>query len=547
MENSRKSPLSANLLIFVPVLLIFFFYIPILDNGFLNWDDPQVILNNVHIHSLDFSSLQWMLTSFHTGNWIPLTWLSLAVNYGLGGLSPKGYHLTNLLFHLMNTGLVFLLVRRLLSLSGKKEEKESGGSAFEISTALLSALLFGLHPMHVESVAWASERKDVLYAFFYLLSIYCYLGIFKSSGGKGYRFWACWIFFLLALMSKPMAVALPVVLLILDFWPLKRLGSNFLNLLAEKIPFLFGALAGAWIAILAQAEASAFTPVENWPISFRILNAFRSLVFYPFKLLIPRDLSPLYPISPIVSGPFYWQSFLGIGVVLLIAVVCFYRRKKTPYLGAAGLFYLVTLIPVLGIFQVGSQAVADRYSYLASLALFIPLSAMVSSSLARHRLIFILVCAVLTGGLGFATMEQIKIWKDSQTLWERVVGLYPGQSAVAHTNLGSAYEKAGRIDEALREYQSAAAIPPPLAITHNGIGAVLFFKGRTEEAVQEFQFAISLNPHYGAPHRNLWYIFQGRGMRNEALAEIQKAVEIDPDNPDFNQCLAQTLQAGCIK
>ena len=533
MENSRTSPLSSNFLILVPVLLVF--YLPLLDNGFVNWDDPQVILNNIHIRSLNLSSLQWMLTSFHTGNWMPLTWLTFTVNYGLGGLEPKSYHLTNLLIHLMNTGLVFLLVGRLLSLGGRSGEK-----TFEIFTALLSALLFGLHPMHVESVAWASERKDVLYAFFFLLSVYSYLGIFTSSDRKGYRFWACWVFFLLALISKPMAVTLPLVLLILDYWPLKRLGSNFLSLLTEKIPFLLV----AWIAILAQDEASAFTPAENWPISFRILNAFRSLAFYPFKLLIPRNLSPLYPISPNLSGPFYLQSFLGIGMVLLVTVVCFFRRKKGPFFAAAWLLYLVTLAPVLGIFQVGSQAVADRYAYLASLALFIPFSAVVSSRLAHHRLVFVLICAVLTGLLGYGTREQIKIWKDSQTLWERVVGLYPGQSAVAHTNLGSAYEKAGRMDDALREYQSAAAIPPPLAITHNGIGAILFFKGRTAEAVREFQYAISLNPHYGAPHRNLWYIFQSRGMKGEALAEIQKAVEIDPDNPDFNQYLAQTLQAA---
>jgi len=478
-----------------------------------------------------------------------LTWLTLALNFLMGGLRPGGYHALNLLLHVLNTGLIYLLARRLTRENQPKPgAPNQGGGKFAEFTAFLTALMFGLHPLHVESVAWASERKDVLSAFFYLLALFLYMGYVSMPRRKGLFYSGSLLAFALSLMSKPMAVSLPLVLLTLDVWPSKRFRWNAAPLWIEKIPFFALGAMGAITAYLAQSSARAVASFDLYSVDLRILNAFRYLVFYPWKMIFPVGLSPLYPISPQWTLDDNLECGFGILVTTAVVVVSFLFRKGAPYLGVAGLAYLAALAPVLGIFQVGSQAAADRYAYLPSLPLFMLVAAWVASQWKRSSPIFFMLCLLLSLAMGYVTLRQIHVWTDSKTLWERVVGLYPGQSVTAHTNLGTVYQGEGRYGEALAQFQMAAAIPPPSAVTHNGIAAAYFFMGKMAEAQREFEAAASLDPRYASPHRNLWYIHKSRGEWKEALAEIQKAVELAPDNPDFNQCLGETLdhlgQAG---
>ncbi len=511
---------------------VFLFYLPVLNNDFVNWDDQQTIIDNTHIRSLNFSSIHWMLTTNLASYWIPLTWLSLAFDFFIGGMNPKIFHFTNLFLHVLNSGLVFFVCLRILNFARKSREaiENKAGVSFEIPVAFLTAILFGLHPIHVESVAWATERKDVLYSFFYLLSLLFYVKYSPSGGLKGSRFYACLGFFFLALMSKPMAVTLPLIFLTLDWWPLRRFQDNFFKVLIEKTPFFVVALLVGLATLTLHPEGIVIT--ENFSMAFRIMNAFRSLVFYLWKMILPLNLVPLYPVPQLKDGAYYMGNYLSIFLIILVSGACYYFRKKAPYLTVAWLFYLVTLAPVLGILQVGVQAAADRYTYISSLGFFLPFSAWAVALTRNRRMLLAIFSVILIGTLGFATVGQIGVWKNSQTLWENVIKVYPDDSQIAHKNLATAYQLSGRLDDALREYEKAILIPPPMASAHSGRGTILFEKGRKDEAIQEFKYAISLEPNYLSPRRNLAVCYERMGMHDAAVAEMQTADKIARENAE---------------
>ncbi len=534
-------------------------YLPLGNNGFVTWDDPLAITDNVYLRFLNRESLRWMATTFHTGNWIPLTWFSLALDYQVHRLDPRVFHFTNLALHIANTLLVFGFCRRLLFLA-RPTEGNAENPQWEFWSAFLAALLFGLHPIHVESVAWATERKDVLYAFFYLSALWLYLDYgapnsrfefevlssklrwflnlwFKNTQNSGLRIRNlklvfCFLLFALSLMSKPMAVTLPAAFLALDFWPLRRWRERrWRKAVLEKIPFFLLGLIFGGLTFVSQATTHAFSTLEGLTFQFRVMNAFRSLVFYLWKMAVPLNLVPLYPVPRDGNGLYYAQNNLAMAAVLAFTLAAWVYRRKKPYLAAAWLFYLATLAPVLGIVQVGSQAAADRYTYVPSLAFFLPLAAGIMRW-ADQRSLRIAVTSFFALVLGALTWNQLALWRDSITLWESVTAAYPDVSQIAHTNLANAYKQAGRPDDALREYDRAMAIPPPQAFTHDGKGTALLDEGRTGEAITEFKTAIELDPHYASPHRNLWFAYRRNGMRKEALAEIQQAAALDPHFAD---------------
>ena len=373
-----------------------------------------------------------------------------------------------------------------------------------MAAASLTALLFGLHPIHVESVAWAWERKDVLYAFFYLSGILLYLDYAIDSGQKKLKLYACLGLYLLALMSKPMAVTLPLVFLIFDGWPLKRLANGLSKALVEKIPFFVLAAVISLITRLEMAQVSSIN--QNLSLGFRISNALYAPVFYLYKMVLPLGLTPFYPFPHELTSVYYLEHFFSILGVIIFTLVCFYFRKNNPWLGAAWLFYLVSLAPVLGLIQVGSYSAADRYTYLPSLGIFLPLSALVSVFLLKRRLPLVVFCAAITVLLGFGTMKQIGVWKNSQTFWECVVNHYPDDNPNALTNLGAVYMKAGRLDDALALFKRATAIHRPLVFTHEQLGTALMYKGQVEEAIREFKIAQSLDPKDNQSYQNLWKI-----------------------------------------
>lgn len=496
-----------------------FFYLPLWRNGFVTWDDPITITGNPHLRSLDGDFFHWAFTTFLTGNWIPLTWLSLALDQRIYGLSPQGFHFTNLLFHLLNGLLVFAVSRRLLGWV-TQDEKVKGPAAF------LTALLFALHPLHVESVAWASERKDVLYAFFYLAAIGSYLqSVSDPKKGPG-RLWVCGTFFTLALMAKPMAVTLPLVLLILDLWPLKR------RAWLEKVPFFLLSLGTGLVTLLSQASAHAFPTAPGLTTAFRVMNAFRALILYAGKMILPIGLVPFYPIPRTADFFYYRINDLAVLLVVGSLLTAWTLRRKAPAFLTALLFYLVTLAPVLGVVEVGSQSMADRYTYLPSLALFLPLGWGMAVWLKKRTMLRRVLTLVLAVLLGILTWNQLAVWQDPIHFWGCVTVNFPGQSQIAHKNLGDAYYQAGRYPEALQQYDRALLIPPAEAFTHDGRGMTLLAMGLVDPAIAEFRKAIELNPDAALVHYHLWMAYRKKGMRSEALAEIQKGTALDPAYAD---------------
>jgi protein O-mannosyl-transferase len=516
----------------VPALLTFLFYLPLLHHDFVYWDDPAFIIQNPNIRSLNPQFFHWMWTTLDTGNWMPLSWLSLALDYRWMGLNPEIYHLTNLLFHGINTTLVFILGLRVLRIApGQKNGSIKGpDNLWVVLTALLAAILFGLHPIHVESVAWAAERRDVLYAFFYLLALLFYLDYAQSPEMRIKKCVACFGFFLLALMSKPMAVTLPLILLVMDLWPLARLRSPWTRIFLEKIPFLLASLLLGVITISAQSEVGAMGPVGGLPLAFRVMNAFHSVIFYLVKMAVPIHLVPFYPITHPEENTFTIANFASALLVFLISFFCWRQWKKRPYWAAAWLFYLVSLSPALGILQTGLQAAGDRFTYLPSLGLFLLFAGAATKFLLKHRAVLILFFAGLTLALGAGTWFQLGLWKDSISFWESVVRIYPDVSQLAQTNLGTSYEAAGRLEDALREYDGALALPPTNPHILDLKGLLLLKENRTDEAIEAFKSAIALEPvgDPTLPYQHLWLAYQKKGIQPEALAVVESATSQYP-------------------
>lgn len=522
-----------------PAAAVVLFYLPVLNNGFVTWDDPDRIVRNPGIRALNWDSLKWMFTTLSGSYWMPLTWLSYTFDHRLGGLDPRVYHLHSLLLHALNTALVFALTWRLLGRARDASGVEASAPftrVFRIHAALLAAILFGLHPLRVESVAWASERKDVLYAFFFLASLFLYLGRGAAPFWKGWRGFACLGCFILSLMSKPMAVSLPAVLLILDAWPLGRLRDGIGRPLAEKLPFLIPAAAVAWVTMGAPAHALSPVMAPDLSLFPRVVNAFRSLAFYMLKTVAPTDLVPLVPFPRVMDTVYHLENLAAVVTVLAVAAVVFHFRSRAPYLAAAGVYYVVTLLPVLGLVQAGSQAAADRFSYLPSLGLILPLSVGVAVLFKDRRKPWMLFAVVTVVLLGSLTVRQIGIWKDSITLWERTASVYPSGSHFIHSNLAVSYAEKGRLEDALREYEKAASIPPRWAqvAAVAGRAAVLADLGKEEEAIRELRRVLEMDPRNVLAHQNLWVLYGRQGKYPEALEEMKAAIGIEPGNAEHH-------------
>jgi protein O-mannosyl-transferase len=524
--HSAKRPLW--LFTLLPALAVVLFYLPVLNNNFVSLDDPEHITSNLHIRSLSPSAIHWMLTSHTEGYWIPLTWLSFALNYQMDGLNPKIFHLTNVLLHALNTALVFLLCLRLLGLAGRNPVtgESANNGIFAIPAALMTALLFGLHPIHVESVAWATERKDVLYSLFYLSGIYLYLDYASAADQKKLKLAACLGLYLLALMSKPMAITLPLVFLVFDGWPLKRLSNGFSKVLVEKIPFFLAALLIVLITFSGMSQINRIN--SNLSVLFRILHVFHSLAFYLWKMAVPLDLSPIYPFPHAITSVYYLKNILAVLLFAVVSVASIFLRKKAPYFAAAWLYYVITLAPVIGIVQVGSYSAADRYTYLPSLSIFLCFSAGMAFLLSNRGMILGLFCTLLTLSLGYGTVGQIGIWKSSQTIWVTIVKNYPDETRDVFLNNGITSLTLGKTDDALKQFTRAAAIHPSLAFTHYWMGIAFFYKGRAEDAVREFKYALTLEPRYMEARQRLWEVYEQQGKHHDSIEEMRTAIQCDP-------------------
>ena len=410
-------------------------FLPVLGNGFIpNWDDALNFLDNPHYRGLGPAQLRWMFTTFHAGHYIPLTWLSLGLDYLLWGLRPGGYHLTSLLLHTATALAFYFVSLRLLRLA---LPPATTPAALRWGAAL-AALLFAVHPLRVESVAWATERRDVLSGLFYVLALLCYLKAFDPAPAARLRLplWygltlAC---FAAAVLSKSIAVTLPVTLLVLDVYPLRRLGGpagwRAPRPWLEKLPFFALSAAVAAVAFLAMLPLGNALSVADMGLGLRVFLSVYGLAFYLFKTVLPLDLSPLYPVFVTIT----WWHFAVVAGTALVAVL---MRRRWPAFTAVWLVYAITLAPVLGFFHNGPQAVADRYSYLACLGWALLAGGAVAWSWSGARVVRA-VAAIIVVVLVMLTAQQVRVWRDSVSLWSYAVALEPG-NRIARINLGGAH------------------------------------------------------------------------------------------------------------
>ena len=530
-------------------LLIFIIYTPALDNEFINRDDGKYVYENKNIHSLNSQSFNWMLTSFHASNWHPLTWLSHAIDYAFWGPNPFGHHLSNVILHGLNTLLVFLLVIRLILRAREGSEIPlASKTSLSVSTKSLivagvTALLFGLHPLHVESVAWVAERKDLLCAAFVLLGMLSYLSYASSVVKRHQWIWftACLLLFICALMSKPMAVTLPLILLLLDIYPLKRISfypsktGKDLSVLLEKIPFFALSIASSIITIMAQHSGETIVNLEQFPIDTRLLSAIRSLGFYLGKMIVPIRLVPFYPYPTHI----HWldiQHLLSGILVFGITGGCLWMARRKKYLFfITWSYYVVTLLPVIGIIQVGINPVADRYTYLPSLSIFLLVGIGVvwvfeRVELTKYKGLFrgsllAFICIVMFL-LSQLTIKQIRIWQNSEIFWSYIISASPKNSFVPHYNLGQILAEKGRLDEAISAFKKTLTINPNFEPAHSSMGVLYGKQWRLDEAISAFNNALTIKPDLARVHNNLSFAYYLKGNYKLAIFHCDRATEL---------------------
>src|SRR2546422_1042749 len=504
-------------------------FLPTLQNQFVSWDDDKNFLENPHYRGLSWTHLHWMWTT-HLGHYIPLTWMTLGLDYLLWGMNPVGYHLTSLLLHVTNAVVFFFVVRRLLTRALPSPSER--GYALAVSAGV-AALVFAIHPLRVESVAWVTERRDVLSGLFYLVAILLYLRACEGMArGRGW-YWLSVAVFVCALLSKSMVVNLPIVLLILDVYPLRRLGGFVgwwsgpaRRVYVEKIPFVFLAAAASAVALIAQLSVHTVTSLAQLSVPGRLAVSAYGLSFYLWKTVAPVNLSPLYELPPTVN-PWAPPFLLSYGLVVAITALVLAFRRPLPGLLAAWVAYVVVLLPVLGIFQSGPQIAADRYTYLASLGWAILVSAGVLSHWRRRPFLFTGLAACVLFGLGILTWNQVQVWRDSEKLWTHALATYP-KSSIAENNWANVLAEQGKLGEASEQYRRAVQIRPDDADAHNNLGNALAQQGKLSEAVDHYRQALKIKPDFAKAASNLGSALAQQGKLSEAVEHYRRALKIKP-------------------
>ena len=558
--NRRQHVLIVGLLALVTVAV----YWPVRHFEFLNFDDPAYVTANPNVfRGLTSQNVGWAFTSFAASNWHPVTWLSHMLDCQMFGHRPGLHHLTNLFLHAANTLLLFGLFRRL--------------TGAVLRSAVIAAL-FAWHPLHVESVAWVAERKDVLSTFFGLLAFHTYVRYAVPTPGKksnaGIWYGLTILLLALGLMSKPMLVTWPFVLLLFDFWPLRRLSAvSWPRLLLEKTPFFLLSAATCAVTMLAQKEAILAKTVL--PVGSRLVNAVMAYAGYLRKMIWPVDLAAYYPYRHNLPAG---EIAVALLVLLSISVVAVYLAQRAPYLLFGWLWYLGMLVPVIGLVQVGAQAMADRYTYLPLVGIFIMIvwgAAELGARNRRRELIAVALSLVLLAACLPVTWRQVQYWRDSETLFRRSLQVCPEGNAMAHHCLGRALflrgDDAGAIPhyqevlrllpdypdghlsmgnslnrqekyaEAMFHYHEAIRLDPDNAEAYKSLGSCLAAQMKLEEARTNFLTALRLKPDYAQAHTRLGTLLMAQGKVDAALQHLTKATEIYPDFDEGQYYLANAL------
>ena len=563
MSRTRKESLSICLFLALSTLVL---YWPVTRHEFVNYDDTDYVTQNTYVQAgLTGKSLAWAWGSEVARNWHPVTMFSHMLDCQLFGMRSSWHHLTSLLFHVANTLLLFLLLK---SLTGA------------VWRSALVAALFAFHPLHVESVAWVAERKDVLSTFFFLLTLWAYEAYAGKSEGRNpktearnpnrrptithRRLLCCGLalgLFALGLMSKPMLVTVPFVLLLLDFWPLCRMpnaqsrtthhASRFtpqsqivnplLGLILEKLPFLTLSAASCVITFRVQQSGGAVLDVRNLPMAGRVANALMSYARYLGKMVWPEDLAALY----LRKAPWpAWQVGLAAGFLLAVSVAAIRLARRRPYLAVGWFWYLGTLVPVIGLVQVGMQSLADRYTYIPLIGIFIVLAWGGWELVGFWRLATAVPATV--AGLALSacmvlTRAQLPYWQNSERLFQRMITATEG-NYMAHYNLGNLYSRQDKLAEAVQQYEAAISAEPNYAEAQNNLGTVLLRLGRFDEAIAHHAAAFRIKPEYLYCY-NLANAYANAGKSGEAIAQYHQALQLNPTASDAHHNLGLVWQA----
>ena len=531
--------------------------------GFVNYDDPAYVSENRQIQNrLSWQSIGWAFTHVHSHNWHPLTTISHMLDCQVFGLNPGAHHLVTVLLHSASVILLFLLL-----------EQMTGGRG-TIWRNAFTAGLFAIHPLHVESVAWISERKDVLSGLFFMLTLLAY--VHYSRKPNAIRYFMVAISFVLGLLSKPMLVTTPLILLLLDYWPLNRgqrseaSGQTWPKLIVEKIPLFVLSLGSAVATLIAQHGGILAT--DYLPLGWRIANAASVYLIYVWQMFWPMNLAVMYP-HP--GGLPFWETALAVGLLTLITALAFRSRKQRPYFITGWLWYLIMLVPVIGLVQVGSQAHADRYTYLSQIGLYIAVvwgAADVLSALRYRREVCVVAMPLVIALLGWRSWTQTGYWRDTELLWNRTLAV-TGQNDFAHFGLGEFLLKTHRLDDAIAQFKVVLANHPNHPDANFQMGYALMEKGDVEEAIKHFEQTLKVKPenpdaetnlgnlllqydriqeavdHYqvvvrrepasALAHYNLAVGLHRLGRLPEAIAEYKEALALDPKYPDAEEFLRQ--------
>jgi hypothetical protein len=495
-------------------------YTPVVRHDFVNYDDNTYVTQNYRVQEgLSVSGALWAAKTFHESNWHPLTWLSHMIDWELFGDWAGGHHLSSVILHGVSTVVLFLLLFRLTGRAGR--------SAFV-------AAWFGLHPLHVESVAWVAERKEVLSTLFGWLTIGAWIRYARGGGGRWYIM--ALLLFVATLCCKPMWVTLPLLLLLMDLWPLQRFTvvscrtAAGRRLLWEKLPLLLVAAVSSIVTILAQRTGTAMVRLEALPLAARLGNAVLSYAVYLVQAVWPARLCVHYPHPGTDLPLFPTLSALALLIAISLWVVRGIPRTQPQLFGWG--WYLLTLIPVIGIVQVGSQGHADHYTYMPLVGIFIAvvwcagdlLERQASPTLSRAGFGLALV---VTLAMALVSHQQLRQWKDSFTLWQRAIAV--AESARAHNGLGGALSDAGRPRQALESFRRALALDPSSARTWNNIAVGLDELGRSAEAIEHFNRALALRPDYAQAWNNLGVALARQGRHDEARTKFEAAVALRQD------------------
>ena len=572
LQRLQKRPATA-ISVFLFALVIWGF-LPALLNGFVNFDDNLYVYENLHVRrGLDWPGIRWAFANLDAAFWHPLTWLSLMVDCQLYGLRAWGFHLTSLLLHAANTVLLFLALQRMT------------GAAWR---SALVAALFGLHPLHVESVAWVAERKDVLSTFFWMLTLLMYARYVEQLSVQGLKpevqaggsmdrivfpessvgksasldatarvtchaslyYGLALAFFICGLMSKTMVVTLPLILLLLDGWPLARFKlktrdsrlKTLLPLVREKLPFLMAAIVFGILTLYAQGKQGTLPTAAQLPTLSRVQSAVSAYWGYPGQMLWPMDLAVYYPYQAALS---VWLSMGAAAGLIVLSGLILWAARHRPYLGMGWMWYLLTLLPVAGLIQVSGYAHADRFTYVPLIGIFVAGVWWAEDAVRGWRwgTVWLWAAGMLLTALCLAgTRRQLGYWKDSEALFRHALAV-TADNSLARNNLGDALLTKGQADLAIEQFKAALQMEPSYAEALNNLGLALLHEGKLNESIERFRNAVQLAPGRAVARINLGIALGKAGRLDEAVVELEAAIARAPDSPNAHCTLGDALAA----